>query len=330
MLRRLRWALAALGAVLLGGTIGYVLVERWSLLDSLYMTVITIGTVGFREVHPLSAAGQVLTMLLIVAGVGALGFSLGTIVEFMVEGHLTGLLEGRRMDKRIAAMDRHHIVVGVGRVGSVVASELASQELPIVVIDIAPEALARAKDSGWCWIAGDATDEETLQAAGIERAASLVAALDTDADNLFVTVTAKGLNPSLLVVARSTTINSEPKLRRAGADRVLTPTSIGGRRMAAMVIHPDVSEYLDVCTSDEGVDLKIERVTLAPGDPFVGRRIGESRIRSTTGVHVLAVHTVDGRTEDNPSKDLELRAGDRLVVLGTPAQLDVFAARHQR
>jgi voltage-gated potassium channel len=330
MLRRLRYAIAALCGVLLAGTVGYMLVERWSLLDSLYMTVITIATVGFREVHPLSHAGQVLTMALIIAGVGALGFSLGTIVEFMVEGHLTGLLEGRRMDKRIAAMSGHHIVAGVGRVGSVVASELSRNELAVVVIDIDPEALSRAREAGLAWIAGDATDEETLKAAGIERAASLVAALDTDADNLFVTVTAKGLKPDLLIVARSTTTNAESKLRRAGADRVLTPTSIGGRRLAAMVIHPDVSEYLDVCTSDDGVDIKLERVTLAPSDPFVGLSIGESRIRSTTGAHVLAVHTVDGRTEDNPSKDLVLRAGDRLVILGTSAQLDSFAARHAR
>lgn len=330
MLRRLRYAIAALCGVLLAGTVGYMVVERWSLLDSLYMTVITIGTVGFREVHPLSPTGQVLTMALIIAGVGALGFSLGTIVEFMVEGHLTGLLEGRRMDKRIAAMSRHHIVAGVGRVGSVVASELSGSEMPVVVIDINPEALARAKEAGLAWIEGDATDEETLVSAGIGRAASLVAALDTDADNLFVTVTAKGLNPDLLVVARSTTTTAESKLRRAGADRVLTPTSIGGRRMAAMVIHPDVSEYLDVCTSDDGVDIKLERVTLGPSDASVGKSIGESRIRSTTGAHVLAVNTVDGHTEDNPSKDLVLRAGDRLVVLGTPAQLDAFAARHAR
>jgi voltage-gated potassium channel len=236
MLRRVGYAFGLLGSVLLVGTVGYALIERWSLLDALYMTVITVGTVGFREVHELSIAGRVFTMVLIIAGFGAVIFSIGTIIDFMVEGHFTGFLEGRRMRKRIDGMRGHHVVAGLGRVGSVVADQFAERSVPFVVIDGSTEALAIAREKDWAYVEGDATEEHTLLAAGLERAGSLVTALDTDAANLFVTLTARGMQPGLFIVARATTPSTEAKLLRAGADRVITPTDIGGRRMAAMAL----------------------------------------------------------------------------------------------
>jgi voltage-gated potassium channel len=219
MLRRVGYAFGLLGSVLLVGTVGYALIERWSLLDALYMTVITVGTVGFREVHELSIAGRVFTMVLIIAGFGAVIFSIGTIIDFMVEGHFTGFLEGRRMRKRIDGMRGHHVVAGLGRVGSVVADQFAERSVPFVVIDGSTEALAIAREKDWAYVEGDATE-----------------ALDTDAANLFVTLTARGMQPGLFIVARATTPSTEAKLLRAGADRVITPTDIGGRRMAAMAL----------------------------------------------------------------------------------------------
>jgi voltage-gated potassium channel len=325
MPRRLGFALSALATVLVVGTVGYMLIEGWSLLDALYMTVITVGTVGFKEVHDLTVGGQIFTMALIIIGFGAIVFSLGTIIDFMVEGHFTGILEGRRMDKRIAGMSGHHIVAGLGRVGSTVAEEYDRRGVPFVVIDVSEDALAHARERAWAHLKGDASAEETLTHAGIDRARSLVTALDTDADNLFVTLTARGMKADLFIVARSTAAGAEAKLRRAGADRVITPTDIGGRRMAAMVLQPVVSEYLDVVTRGDALQFKLEEILLSENDPYTGSSIGESRIRQETGAYILAVHRSGGGVDTNPSASLVLEAGDRLVAIGTEEQLALLA-----
>ncbi len=325
MLRRFAYALAVLGLVLVVGTTGYMVIEGWVFLDALYMTVITVGTVGFREVAPLSVAGRLFTMALIIVGFGAILFSLGTIIDFMVEGHFTGLLEGRRMQKRIAEAVGHHVVAGLGRVGSTVADEYAARGVPFVVIDCDEAAIARARERGWLWVQGDASEETTLMAAGIERARSLVTALDTDADNLFVTLTARGMKPGLFIVARATTSSAEGKLVRAGADRVITPTEIGGRRMASMVLQPVVSDYLDVVTRGDSVRFKLEEILLGEDDPYVGRSIGESRIREATGAYILAVHAADGVINTKPTPSTVLHVGDKLVAIGTEEQLAALA-----
>lgn len=327
MLRRLVTAVAVLLSIVVVGALGYVLIWGWPPLDSLYMTVITMAGVGFREVHPLTPLGQVWTMLVVVGGVGALGFTVVTVTDFMVEGHFSGLLEGKRMQKRIEEMSGHHVVAGLGRVGFVVAEEFAAQGVGFVVIDADPTALERARANGWAWVDGDATEEATLREAGIERAASLTVALDSDAANVFVTLSARGMAPGLFIVARATDPSAEDKLRRSGADRVITPTEIGGRRMASMVIRPMVVDFLDVVTGGQGVELKLEQLTLEEGDPLVGATIGDARIRTATGVYVLAVRGSDGVVNPNPPADAELRAGDGLIVLGNEDQLSALAER---
>lgn len=327
MIRRLAYAFAVFMAVLVIGTLGYVAIEGWGAFDGLYMTVITMGSVGYREIHPLSQAGRLWTMLVIVSGIGALGFAIVTVTDFMVEGHFSGLLEGRRMDKLISGMSGHNVVAGLGRVGLVVCEEFEAAGRPFVVIDSDEAALARAKENGWAWVQGDATEEATLREAGIERARSLTTALDSDAANVFVTLTARGLSADLFVVARATTPSAESKLRRSGADRVITPTEIGGRRMAAMVMKPMVVDFLDVVTHGHGSELKLEQIELSDGDPYVGRTLEDSHIRSSTGSYVLAIHGADGSDNANPVGSTTMQAGDRLVVLGTEEQLRALADR---
>lgn len=311
--------------VILIGTFGYSVIEGWGLLDSLYMTVITVWTVGFTEVRALSDTGRVFTILLILVGVGSLAFAGGRAVEFMVEGQLRGILEERRMKRDISRMKGHHVIAGLGRVGSVVARTLADKGVEFVVIDRDEEALERARQDGWLVIEGDATEEEVLHEAGITQARSLVCAMDTDADNTFVTLTAKTVNPDISVAARTSAESSEGKLRRAGADHVITPSVIGGRRLATMVLNPVVSDYLDLVTHGGGLEFRLEELEVHEGCPLAGLTVGESRIRHKTGAYVLAL-AHGGSITSSVSPDTRLDSGDRLIALGTPEQLESLAA----
>jgi voltage-gated potassium channel len=319
--RRLTAALLVLFAVLVGGTIGYILIEGWGFLDALYMTTITIATVGFEEVHALSELGRIFTIVLVLAGVGGIAFSVGALIDFFVEGHLGGMLEGRKMKHQIEALSGHHIVAGAGRVGIVVARALAEEKAPFVVVDRADTRIEEARDNGWLYVHGDATEEATLIAAGIERASSLVTVLEQDADNLFVTVTAKTLNPSVFIVSRSSTESSEPKLIKAGANRVITPNVIGGRRMASLILHPFVSDYLDLVAHGAEVEYRLQELRLPTNSPIAGKSIRESAVRDRFGAFILAVRGPDGPIDTNPSFDRILSGGDLLVMLGTPDQL---------
>ncbi len=324
MMRRLALALTVLMAVLVFGTLGYVLIEGWSVFDALYMTVITVGTVGYSEVGELTNVGRAFTMVLILLGFGVLLFALGTFIDFVVEGHLKGLWEGRRMRTNIERLSGHHIVAGIGRVGSVVARSLAEENVAFLVIESDPDSIERARDEGWLVLDADATDEETLLEAGIDRARGLVTALDTDADNLFVTFSARSLNSDLFIVARASHEVSEAKLRRAGADRVLTPNVIGGRRMAAMLMQPVVSDFLDLVTHGDSVEFRLQEVELPPDSSFVGRTIKEAQVRESTGAYILAIQQHGGAVNTNPSSNTVLEEHDRLVVLGTTTQIDAL------
>jgi voltage-gated potassium channel len=322
---RTRWAITLVLAVGVVGTGGYMLIEGWGFLDALYMMVITVGTVGFMEIHPLSDAGRLFTVALIMAGVGTLGFAFGTFIDFIVGGQLRSALEGRRMARSIAELTNHHIVAGVGRVGSVVARQLADEGVPFAVVDESADAVAAAREIGWPAVLGDATEEWVLRHAGVERARGLVAALETDAENLFVTVTARSLNPDLFIVARSTHESSEAKLLKGGADRVITPNVIGGRRMAAMIIHPVVSDYLDLVSHGGEMEFKLQEVELHEDSSMVGLTIGDARVRERTGAYILAIRQPDGTVDSNPQPSSKLEPGQRLVALGTEDQVCSFA-----
>ena len=281
-LRRIRRALIALAAVTIFGTVGY-LVLGFTMLEALYQTVTTVATVGFREVRPLTSAGQVFTMVLIFLGVGTVLYNLSVILEAVTEGHLREYLERRHMDKVIAAMNGHVIICGYGRVGRAAAEYLAGGGHRVVVVDNDPGRLEQL-DPRHSHLCGDVTDDAVLRDAGIERARALIAALDTDADTVYVTFSAHAIRPDLVIIARARTTESKAKMLLAGASRAINPQRIGGRRMAVFALQPDVAEFLDVVMHDEDLDFRIKEVHVGNGSSLVGRSLGELAIEQRTGV----------------------------------------------
>jgi voltage-gated potassium channel len=322
LFKRLRLSLALLFSVIIAGIVGYAIIEKWSLWDSLYMTIITISTVGFREIKHLSRSGQLFTIFLILAGTGTAFYVLFSIAEFTIEGHLTGYLKRRRMEREIEQLEQHYILCGFGRVGEQVAEEFAKAKVPFVVIENNRERCKECEEQGYNCIEGDASNDEILTLAGIHRARGLVAAVDTDADNVFVTLSAKVLNPRIYIVARAVLEESVEKLRRAGADRVVSPVVIGGKRMASLMLRPIVSDYLDVVSHGDALEYQLEEIEVKEDSSIARMTIGEADIRRRTGVVVLAVRKKTGEFNTNPSSITLIEVGDKMVVLGTRTQLE--------
>ncbi|HTZ44343.1 MAG TPA: potassium channel protein [Jatrophihabitans sp.] len=315
--RRFRIGLLALLAVLVLGTAGYALLG-FGLLDAAYQTVTTVTTVGFREVRPLTAAGKVFTMVLILAGVGTALYTLSVVLEAVVEGHLTRHLEERRMTRDIARLREHVIICGWGRVGRACADHLAASGQTLVVVDRDP---ARLDGIPHACVAGDISDDDVLRAAGVPHARALVAALDTDADNVYVTLSARALNPDLVIIARARSEESTAKLVRAGADRVVNPQLIGGRRMAAFAVQPDVADFLDVVMHEASLELRIDQVPISGGAPLAGLTVGTADLAARTGVMLLALRSPGGGFVPNPPAGTVLAPGAVLIGVGTPDEL---------
>ncbi|HEX2038637.1 MAG TPA: potassium channel protein [Acidimicrobiales bacterium] len=319
---RVRLALVGLLLVMLAGVVGYS-VLGFGLLDAVYQTVTTVSTVGFREVRPLSDAGRVLTIALILLGTGTALYTFGLLVEAVVEGGIRDLFGRRRMDKKIAGMQGHVIVCGWGRVGKAIARNVTGMGHEVVVVDCDPD---RTADVPHPTVVGDATEDDVLRAAGIERARALVAAIDTDAENLYVTLSGRALRPDLFVVARARLRESEEKLLRAGADRVVNPQAIGGARMAAFVLQPHVAEFLDVVMHDGSLEFRLEEVHVPERSPLAGRSLREAHIRDRTGALVLALRDRSGTFTTNPSPETRIESGQVLIAVGTAAQLAALGA----
>lgn len=319
--------------IVLVGTLGYMLLEHMGFLEALYMTVTTLSTVGFDEVKPLSAVGRVFTILLILGGVSVIAVGLGSMIEFFVGGYLSGLFRRRAVRKQLHEMKGHYVVCGYGRVGRSVVDEFESKGADFVVVELDPETAVRAQEGNHLVVHGDANDDDVLREAGIERARGLVAALGSDADNVFVTLTARGLCPQLIIAARANSDETAAKLRRAGADHVISPYAIGGRKMATLLMQPLVSDYLDVVTGSGQVEFRLEEFALNDTCEVIGRSIQDLQIRSRTGASILAVRHGTGRFDTNPSPDLVLDGNDVVIAIGTPeemARLEELFACHVR
>jgi voltage-gated potassium channel len=306
----------ALGLVLLTvliGCIGYILIEGWEFLDALYMTVISITTTGFKEVQPLSDAGKIFTLVLIILGVGSIAYTGGRAVQVFLEMQL---FRRKQMEKKIAGLTGHYIVCGYGKMGKYICEALLEQRATFVVIEKGPERTEALRQSKYPFIEGDATTDETLLQAGVMRARGLVAALSNDADNVFTTLSAKVLNPKIFVVARAVEEESESKMAKAGANRVVKPYEAAGTKMAELLLRPGVTEYFDIVSRDKRVDLNIEEVQIAARSPLIGKTLAESLIRQELNIIIVSITRPDGTIIYNPTSTASLGAGDHLIAIG--------------
>jgi voltage-gated potassium channel len=288
------------------------------LLDALYQTVLTITTVGTNAERTFSVAGKVFTIVVVLVGAGTALFTFSAVLEVLIEGHMRDLVRRRRMDRDISRMSNHVIVCGWGRVGREVASFLSTSGRPAVVVDRDAE---RLRDIPYPYVVGDVTEDATLVEAGIERAGALVAALDTDADNLFVTVASKSMRPDMQIIARARNESSGPKLRRAGADRVVNPQQLGGDRMAAFVTQPHVVDFVDVVMHDGTLEFRLEELAVLASSRLAGNNLRAAHLRDETGALVLAIRKPDGSFVTNPAPEVVIEAGDVLIGVGTAEQL---------
>ncbi len=329
--RRIDLAALLVAGILIVGTLGYMGIEHMSFTEALFMTVITISTVGFREVRTLGTGGMYFTIFIIISGVGALFFFLTGVLESAFEGLLREVLGRRRMSGRIKKMRDHYIVCGFGRVGENVAQELANSGSAFVVVESKPEGSAKAMAAGFLTLQGDATSAQVLEEAGVRSARGLVSALHADADNLLVTLTARSVSPDLFIVTRSVYPESVEKLRFAGANRIISPYAMSGRRMANLLLSPAVSDFLDIVAHGGPLEFRLGEMEVAPGSELAGKTIGTSTVKARTGAMILAVRKQGERRQfnTNPDGDTFLEAGDLLIVMGTGDQLDSLTALAQ-
>lgn len=320
------YSLAALTGVVAFGTIGFTLVEGWSLADSLYMTMMTVTTVGYGPPLPLSPAGRNFSIFFMVLGVGTAGYLLSTAVQSLVRSEILAAYGERRRRHEMSKLKGHYIICGAGRVGRRIVREMQRTGVPFIVIESNALLAADLKLPDTLLLIRDATLDETLVEAGVERATGLASCLPDDADNLYVVLTARTLNPSLRIVARAVEESAEPKLVRAGANRVIAPIIIGSHRMAQALLKPAVADFMDSITA-ETLDLAFEEVEVAAGSSLEGRKLKETNIRSQLDVVVAAIRRAGGEMIFNPSGDTQIRAGDMLICIGRAESMQELSAQ---
>lgn len=317
VVRQVRWTALALILVLLIGTVGFIILGLGP-LDAFYSTVFTVTTVGFHEPYDLDTAGKIFVIALMLGGIGTVLYSLTLLVAVFVDGHVSTLWEGRRMQRDINGIRDHVIVCGFGRVGRASSHELSRAGREIVVVELDQERLNNCR---YLSVEGDSTDDEVLKQAGIERAYALVASLENDADSLFVTLSARAMNESLLIIARARTEAAVPKFERAGADRVVNPQRLGGERIAAFAQQPHVVDFLDVAMHDAEIEFRLEDFEVAGGSVLAGMTVRDARHYEGGGAMLLALRETGGQFVTNPPQDRVIGPGDAVIAIGTDAQL---------
>ena len=304
------------------GTIGYRVIEGYSWIDAAYMTMITLSTVGFTEVEPLSAQGRLFTIGLIVMGIASFGYIINRFTEVLIQGYFRDSIRQRQQRRLLNTLSEHYIICGFGRMGRQIALEFATEGIAFIVIEFQADMAEASQNLGYISLQGDATLDETLIKAGIERAICVVAALPTDAENLYTILSAKTLNPQIRAIARANTEEAIKKLQRGGADVVVSPYITGGKRMAAAALRPQVMDFVDGILAGGDRALYMEEFLIDPEScPFVGQTLAETRLRSESGALVLAIRRADGTLIGGPTADTYLQPRDSLICMGTAAQL---------
>jgi voltage-gated potassium channel len=310
--------------LLLSGIVGYMVLEGWGLLDSLYMTIITLSTVGYGEVHNVGPGGRIFTVLLIIFGVSIITYIVSLVVETLVAGEIRSALGRRKVDKKIKSLKDHYIICGYGRIGSIICKGLSARSIPLVVIERDEQVREELEQDGILYLEGDATNEETLLEAGIESAKGLVSVVSLDAENLYICLTARGLNPRLYILTRAEDEVSERKLLRAGANNVILPYMVGGRRMVQAIIRPTMSDFLESAIHDESTELNIEEVTVGAQSSLMGLTLIESGIRQNMDIIVIGIKQKDGTMIFNPSSQTKIESGDTLIAMGRNRDLETL------
>lgn len=318
---KLRISIFLLVVIILFGTFGYAFIEGMTLFDSFYMTLITISTVGFSEIAPLTQAGRLITVVVIVSGISLLTYTLGQIAQIFIEGEFRKFLGRRKLEKQIASLADHFIICGFGRIGKVICHDLTDESMPFVVIEKDEGKLEQLEKDHYLYLLGDATSEEVLLQAGLERAKGLVTAVSRDADNVFIALTAKGLTPEIFVLSRAADLKNEKKLLRAGASRVVCPYNMGGSRMAQILKKPTVIDFLDSAMMSGGLGLVLEEAVIGFSSHVVGKTLVESNLRRDYGVIIVAIKKSSGQMVFNPGPDAVIDAGDVIVAIGKPEEM---------
>jgi voltage-gated potassium channel len=323
-MKRLRHALTLMALVVVGGAGGYHVLARLGWMDAFYMAITTLFTVGFREMGEVNDATKLFTMFYLVAGLGVATYAASNLTALIVEGDLQGYLKERRMEKRLETTSDHIIVCGMGKMGFQAAWEFQQAGVPFVIIEQDTQKGSNPRFSRDLILHGNAMDEFVLQRAGIDRAKGLIAALTSDADNVLVTLTAKQLRPDLPVVARSAKLGTEKQLKAAGADHIVSPYEIGGRRMAALLLRPEVMNFFDVVLQQDQLEIGMERIRIAPASALAGQSLREARLRDKTGALVVGIQRDGQPLKFNPQGHEQFLAGDEILAMGPSQALDAF------
>lgn len=312
-IHQLKFAILSIFLVFLFGVFGYMLIEGWGLFDSIYMTIISITTTGYKEVHPLTNLGKLLTIFVIVFGVIAIAYTAGRVAQMFVEVYI---FRRRRMEKKLTLLRDHYIICGFGRMGKKICQELLDNQVTFVVIEKDPTEIENLQVLDYLYIEGDATDDNVLNQAVINRAKGLVAVLPTEAENVFATLSARVLNPKIFIVSRAVEDETESKLLKAGANRVVKPYEIGGHRMSQVLIRPGVVDFIDIIARERRFDLRIEEVQVDAGSSLVGQALVESPIRNKLNIIIVAIFSTDSKVIYNPKSSTVIQANSRLIVIG--------------